>query len=153
MSLAAAEPAASRAAPGGAPAGLPAGLVACPGCWHPPLSPRLRQCGPSLHILQLRLQVRERLVELGDARLQLVHRIVQRLHLPGDGVHLAVDGIALRVQLLLQSVDRRVIWLASSAVCSARCCSTPIRASSVDCSRCTIIQQLLHLGLQFHHLL
>ena len=45
------------------------------------------------------------LVQLGDAGLELVDRVVERLDLAGDGVQFAVAGLALRIDLLLQGVD------------------------------------------------
>ncbi len=48
----------------------------------------------------------DRLIELGDARLELIDGIVQRLHLAGNGVELAAGPFRLRIELLLQRIHR-----------------------------------------------
>ncbi len=50
-----------------------------------------------LDVLQLCLQVLDRLIQLGDTRLHFVDRVVQGLHLAGDGVQFAAAGFGLRI--------------------------------------------------------
>ena len=115
--------------------------------------PGARSGGRSLDVLQLRLQILNRLVELGDARLQLVDRIVQRLHLAGDGIQLAAARFALRVDLLLQSVHGRghlvgvVRGLLDQVLQHAE---TGVQGGLEPLHH---VQQLLHLRLQLDDLL
>ena len=128
--------------------GLPDAAVP-PGPAAPGVLRRLR----GLHGLQLRLQVRDRFIQLGDTRLQLVDRIVQRLHLSGDAVHFAAHRIVLRADLLLQGGHRRahLIRLVGSLLRQVlQHSQTRIHCRLQPLHR---IQQLLHLGLQFDHFL
>jgi len=57
-----------------------------------------------LNVLKLALKVLNGLVELSDARLEFVDRVVQRLNLAGCGVDFAAERIVLLVQLLLKGI-------------------------------------------------
>jgi hypothetical protein len=94
--------------------------------------------GRALDVLQLGLQVLYRFIQLGNAGLQLVDRVVQRLHLAGDGVQLAVARLALRVDLLLQGVDGRGHLVGVVRGLLHQVLQDAEAAIQVDWSRCTM---------------
>jgi len=89
----------------------------------------------------------ELLVELGHPRLQLVHRVMQRLHLAGDLIQAARRvGVLLLAGSLFKVSTLDDILLMLSVVCSTRFFITPMRSSNdccmraiCSCSACTCV--------------
>jgi len=106
-----------------------------------------------LDVLQLSLQILYRFIQLGNARLELVEGVVQRLHLAGDGIQLTVARLALRVNLLLQGVDSDGHLVGVVGGLFHQVLQDAEAAIQGGLEPLHHVEQLLHLGLQLDDLL
>jgi hypothetical protein len=102
----------------------------------------------ALDVLQLALQVLDRLVELGDARLQFVNGVIERLNLSGGGIDFAAQAVALLVDLLLQSVHRLAHLVGIVSGLFDEVLQDPEPCVEGGLKALHHVEQLLHLGLQ-----